>query len=98
MAVDVRVERTGQAVLRALEEVAPSQAETFRREYRAALAEAAESLDLAKADAVLSRWWGIAYLRLNPPTAEEQDLVRRLQAGEDVGWSSPQEWLAARGR
>ncbi|WP_344806799.1 hypothetical protein [Microlunatus ginsengisoli] len=35
---------------------------------------------------MLDRWWGIAHLRLNPPTEEERDLVHRLHAGGDVGW------------
>lgn len=60
--------------------------------------QAAAALDLAPANRVLNRWWGIAHLRLNPTTDEERDLARRLQAGEDVGWSSPEEWLVARGR
>lgn len=98
MVVEVRVARTGPAILQALQDVAPGEAETFAEEYRAALRRAAASLDVSEAEQVLTRWWGVAYLRLNPPTEEERDLVRRLEAGEDVGWASPQEWLAANGR
>lgn len=70
----------------------------FAAEYRGALNRAAASLDLTESERVLNRWWGTAYLRLNPPTDDERELVRRLHAGEDVGWASPQEYVAARGR
>lgn len=70
----------------------------FEAEFGDALQQAAAAFDLAPVNRVLNRWWGTAHLRLNPPTLEERDLVRRLQAGENVGWPSPEEWLAARGR
>jgi hypothetical protein len=98
MAVDVRVERSAPAILQVLREVAPAEAPLFETQFRDALHQAAATFDLSPADRVLNRWWGIAHLRLNPPTAEEREIARRLHAGEDVGWSSPQEWLAARGR
>lgn len=98
MAVDVKVERFGPAILRVLHEVAPGEAGLFAAEYREALNRAASSFDLSESERVLNRWWGIAHLRMNPPTEQEEDAVRRLDAGEDVGWSSPQEWLAAQGR
>jgi hypothetical protein len=81
-----------------LRDAAPEEAELFASEYRDALNRAAASLDLSDSEQVLNRWWGIAYLRLNPPTDEEREIVRRLKAGEDVGWSSPQERLSAHGR
>ena len=56
---------------------------------------AVDTFDLSESEEVLNRWWGVAYLRLNPPTDEEREMVRRLHAGEDVGWTSPQERLAA---
>ena len=98
MAVETKVARTGPAILDVLEETAPEEAQTFAAEYRQALVRAAESLDLSECDQVLNRWWSIAFLRLNPPTDEEQEIIRRLDAGEDAGWSSPQEWLATHGR
>ena len=98
MVVEAKVARTGPAILEVLQDVAPGEAGTFEGEYRAALRRAAVSLDVSEAEQVLTRWWGVAYLRLNPPTEEERDLVRRLEVGEDVGWASPQEWLAANGR
>jgi hypothetical protein len=98
MVVEPTVARTGPAILQALQDVAPGEAETFADEYGAALRRAAASLDVSEAEEVLTRWWGVAYLRLNPPTEEERDLVRRLEAGEAVGWASPQDWLAVNRR
>jgi len=94
----VKVERSGAAILLTLQEVSAGEADQFADEYRAALQRAASTFDLSESERVLDRWWGIAHLRLNPPIEEERDLVRRLRAGEDVGWSSPQERSAAHGR
>jgi hypothetical protein len=96
--VTVKVKRSGLAVLEALREVSPAEAAAFESEYRAALARASESLDLGEAEHVLTHWWGIVSLRLNPLTESERDLVRRFHAGEDVGWSSPEEYRAATDR
>ena len=98
MASEVRIARTGAAILSALQEVSPAEAETFADEYRKALQRASASLDLAESERLLDRWWGVAYMRLNPPTAEELEIRRRLDAGEDVGWPSPRARLAAHGR
>lgn len=84
-----RIERSGQAIRAALAELSPAEAEAFEREYRHALTHAAQTLDLSEANAVLNRWWGIAALRANPPTVEEQQLVQRLHEGDDIGWPSP---------
>ena len=92
------VERSGAAVRDALLEASPADAEDFETEFGAALARAAESLDLAEAERVLTHWWGIAHLRLQPLSEAELDTVRRFHAGEDVGWSSPDEYRAARSR
>lgn len=98
MAVDVRVERSPSAILQVLRDVAPAEAAKFEGEFRDALKQASATFDLAYLNRVVNRWWGIAHLRLNPPTAEEREAVRRLRAGEDVGWASPQDWLAAQAR
>lgn len=97
MALNTLVERTGTAVRAALQEVAPAEADAFQAEFRAALARAADSLDLGDVERVLTHWWGILHLRLQPLTEPELDAVRRLRAGEDVGWSSPSEYRAAKG-
>ena len=98
MAVDVRVERSAPAILQVLRGVAPAEAAQFESEFQDALQQASATFDLSPVNQIVNRWWGIAYLRLNPPTAEERDAARRLRAGEDVGWASPQERLAAQGR
>ncbi len=98
MAVDVRVERSAPAILRVLRDLAPTEAGIFETEFRDALREASASFDLVSVDQVLNRWWGTAHLRLNPPSVDELEMARRLRAGEDIGWASPQERLAARGR
>lgn len=87
--VTTRIGRTGRAIRAALAELSPAEADRFEREYRHALTRAAETLDLSEAEAVLNRWWGVATLRANPPTLEEQRQVQRLHAGEDIGWPSP---------
>lgn len=96
MTVTIKIRRDGQAIRSALAEVSDVEAARFVEEYRDALTRAAGTLDLSEAEAVLTRWWGIATLRANPPTDAERELVRRLRAGEDVGWSSPAEYVAAR--
>ena len=98
MASEVRIARTGAAILSALQDVSPAEAVTFADEYRKALQRASASLDLAESERLLDRWWGVAYMRLNPPTAEELEIRRRLDAGEEVGWPSPQARLGAHGR
>ena len=98
MAVDVRVEHSAPAILQVLRDVAPAEATVFEGEFQDALQQASVTFDLSPVNRVVNRWWGIAYLRLNPPTADERELARRLRDGEDVGWSSPQERLAAQGR
>lgn len=98
MGVDVRVERSAPVILQVLRDLAPNEAGIFEAEFREALRQASASFDLVPVDRVLNRWWGIAHLRLNPPSVEEREIARRLRAGEDVCWASPQERLAARGR
>ncbi|WP_433259398.1 DUF6247 family protein (plasmid) [Streptosporangium sp. CA-135522] len=53
------LERTPKAIRAAL---APQHVETFDREYRAAMAQATEELDLAPALDFVERWWPIAVL------------------------------------
>jgi hypothetical protein len=98
MAVDVRVERSVPAILQVLRDVAPAEAALFEGDFRDALQQASATFDLSPVNRVVNRWWGIAFLRLNPPTAEEREAVRRLRAGEDIGWASAKERLAAQER
>ncbi len=93
--VTTKIERSGRTILAVLADLSPEEAGQFEREYRDALTRAAESLDLAEAESILTRWWGIATVRANSLTDEERQLVRRVRAREDVGWSSPAAWLEA---
>lgn len=90
MSVTIKIARSGAGILEALGQVSPAEAVEFEREYRQALSAAAQSLETAQAERVLNKWWGVAHLRHNPTTADESDLIRRLDAGEDVGLPSPQ--------
>jgi hypothetical protein len=94
MAVTTTIERSGQAIRAVLADLSPEEARSSSSSTEP-LRRAAESLDLMEADAVLTRWWGIATNRANPPSNEERQLIRRMRAGEDVGWSSPAAWLEA---
>ncbi|KXO99079.1 hypothetical protein AXK58_24300 [Tsukamurella tyrosinosolvens] len=81
----IRVERTGPAIRDALRTAAPDELPDFDAEFRIALAEADDDFDTARIDRVLNRWWAVAHLRLNPPTAEERELVERVAAGDLTG-------------
>ena len=89
MVATTKIARSGSAVRSALTDLSPEEAHLFEREFHEALSRAAATFDLAEAETVLTRWWGIANLRANPLTDHEQHLIARLHAGEDVGWSSP---------
>ena len=81
MTVAVTVDRSGPAVLEALRALSPDEAEAFQSEYRATLGRASDSLDLAEAERVLTHWWGIASLRLNPLTEPEREAGATLPRG-----------------
>jgi len=87
-ATTTRIERSGPAVHAALAELSPDEALRFEHDYRAALSRAAATLDLREAEDVLNRWWGIASIRANPLTAEEEELVRRIRAGDESALNS----------
>jgi hypothetical protein len=58
----------------------------FDREYRQAMADAAESLDLSGVLAMLERWQRVAWSTRDDPDAHRRMLetAARLNAGEDV--------------
>lgn len=58
----------------------------FDREYRQAMADAAESLDLSGVLATLERWQRVAWSTQDDPDAHQQmlDNADRLNAGGDV--------------
>ncbi len=61
-------------------EASPSECARFEAEFAAALTRASAELDLASAEEVLDRWWGIATIRANPLTEAEREQVARARA------------------
>jgi hypothetical protein len=84
-AATMKIDRSGPAVRAALEQFAPDEVAAFEAELGQAIADAATSLDLASAQAVLDRWWGIAAIRANPLTAAEKSQVDRARHGDVAG-------------
>lgn len=80
-----RIERSGPAIRAALAEVSPPECAEFEAEFAQALARAGAEFDLAPAEKVLDRWWGIAVIRANPLSEEEQAQVARAKAGDFTG-------------
>lgn len=78
-----RIERSGPAIRAVLAEVSPDECTRFEAEFAQALAWAGAEFDLARAEAVLDRWWGIAVIRANPLSEEEQAQLARAR-GEGV--------------
>lgn len=81
----VGVERSGPSIHAVLSQRAPGKCVEFEAEFRIALAGADDDFDLAPVQAVIDKWWPIAYSVLHPPTEEERALVGRFLAGDDSG-------------
>lgn len=79
------VERSGPAIRAVLAEVSPEECGQFETEFTAAIARAGAQLDLAEAEALLDRWWGIAVIRANPLSESEQAQLARARAGDLTG-------------
>ncbi len=84
-AVTTRIERSGPAIRAALAEVSPEECAQFEAEFAEALARAGVAFDLAPVEAVLDRWWGIAVIRANPLSEQEQAQLARARAGDFTG-------------
>lgn len=84
----IGVDRTGPSIRAVLARQAPEQCAEFEAEFRIALAEADDDFDLGRAQAVIDKWWPIAYSRLHPPTEEERQLVARVHAADYTGLST----------
>ncbi|MDQ3763932.1 MAG: DUF6247 family protein [Actinomycetota bacterium] len=63
----------------------PLRCARFEAEFRAALASAADDLDLSTVEAVLGRWHALATMAANPLTPEEQAQLQRVKAGDFTG-------------
>jgi hypothetical protein len=79
------VERTGPAILAALQRYAPSEAARFGSELREALDRAGIDLDVTRVDEVMTRWHARACILANPLTDQEQALLKRARAGDLTG-------------
>ncbi|MGH3900631.1 MAG: DUF6247 family protein [Pseudonocardiaceae bacterium] len=84
-AATTKVERSGPAIRAALAEFALDECAQFEAEYAQALNRAGAECDLAPAEAVLDRWWGIAAIRANPLSEQERAQVARAKAGDFTG-------------
>ncbi len=76
-----RIERSGPAVRAALAQLSPQDCAQFEAEFAQATARAGAEYDLAPAQAVLDRWWGIAVIRANPLSDHEQAQLARARQG-----------------
>ena len=80
-----KIERSGPAIRAVLAEVSPAECAQLEAEFAEALARAGAELDLAPAEVVLDRWWGIAVVRANPLSEQEQAQLARARAGDVTG-------------
>ena len=85
MTAATKIERSGPAIRAALAQASPDECAQFETEFAAALDQASAQMDLAPADEVLDRWWGIAAIRVNPLTEAERDQVAPARAGDITG-------------
>ena len=76
-----RIERSGPAVRAALAQLSPGECAQFEAEFAQATARAGAEYDLAPAQQVLDRWWGIAVIRANPLSDHEQAQLARAREG-----------------
>lgn len=79
------IRRSGPEIRAALAQVAPEECARFEAEFRSEARCAAETFDSAPLDALLDRWWGIAVIRANPLTDQEQQQVARAGHGDVTG-------------
>ena len=76
---------TPREIRAALAQFSPLECAAFETELGQAIGHAAETFDLAPAEAVLDRWWGIAVIRANPLSKQELDQIARARAGDFTG-------------
>ncbi|MDQ4039761.1 MAG: DUF6247 family protein [Actinomycetota bacterium] len=76
-----RIGRSGPAIRAVLAEVSPDECAQFEAEFAQAIARAGAEFDLAPAEAVLDRWWGIAAIRANPLSEREQEQLACAREG-----------------
>jgi len=79
------VERTGPAILAALQRHAPHEAVLFESELRQALDRAGTDLDVTRVNELMASWHVRACILANPLTEQELALLARARAGEFTG-------------
>jgi hypothetical protein len=77
--------RSGPDIRAALAEHAPTELDNFELEFQDALKVAATSYDTVPIEKVLDHWWRVAVLRSITLSEEEQDQLRRAEAGDFTG-------------
>jgi hypothetical protein len=85
MIAATKIERSGPAIRAALAELSPDECAQFEVEFQQATQRAGQTFDLAPLDALLDRWWGIAAIRANPLSDNEQAQVARAKTGDYTG-------------
>ena len=85
MTAATKIERSGPAIRAALAELAPDECAQFETEFQQAAERAGQTFDLAPLEALVDRWWGIAAIRANPLSEQEQAQVDRARAGDFTG-------------
>jgi hypothetical protein len=81
-----KIERSGPAIRAALAEASPRECAQFEAEFAAALERASAEMDLAPAEDVLDRWWGVAATRTNTLTEAEREQLARAREGDFTGF------------
>ena len=85
MTTYIEVDRTGPAIRSALKAASPDELPDFEAEFHTALAEADDDFDTSRIENVLTRWWGIAHIRLNPIPTDEREAAERAGANDLSG-------------
>jgi len=80
-----KIERSAPAVRAVLAEVSPRECAEFEVEFAEGLARAGAEFDLAPAEAVLDRWWGIAAIRVNLLSEHEAAQLAAARGGDFTG-------------
>jgi hypothetical protein len=80
-----KIERSAPAVRAVLAEVSPRECAQFEVEFSEGLVRAGAEFDLAPAEAVLDRWWGIAAIRVNLLSEQEAAQVVAARGGDFAG-------------
>lgn len=87
----IEVAKTGPAIRAALKEASPDELPDFEAEFHTAIAEADDDFDTSRIERVLTRWWGIAHVRLNPIPMDEREAAKKAGTDDLAGESYTRE-------